>query len=128
MVSCYNAKNLNAAKAHNEQRDQFVNQLHNYNWETDPLKLKPIREAAAPFPPCRYIEPSFTQIKNAFNRVDNLIKTYAQQRDFKKCDELQGLKVETEKMLQAYLTHPTSNAGLIERIDANVIRIKEMPS
>jgi hypothetical protein len=58
--------------------------------------------------------------------VDNLIKNYAQQRDFKKCDELQGLKVETEKMLQAYLTHPTSNAALIERIDANVIRIKEM--
>jgi hypothetical protein len=43
MVSCYNAKNLNAAKVHNDQRDQFVNQLHNYNWETDPLKLKTIR-------------------------------------------------------------------------------------
>ena len=43
MVSCYNAKNLNAAKLHNEQREQFVNHLHNYNWETDTLKLKPIR-------------------------------------------------------------------------------------
>jgi hypothetical protein len=36
-------KNLNAAKLHNEQRDQFVAQLHTYNWETDPQKWRAIR-------------------------------------------------------------------------------------
>lgn len=119
-------KNLNAAKAHNDQREQFVSHLHNYNWEVDSLKLKPIRESAVPFPKCNYVEPNFTQIKNSFNRIDMLMKNLAQQQDFTKCNELKGLKVETEKMLHAYLTHPTSNASLIERIDANVALIKNI--
>jgi hypothetical protein len=48
-------KNLNAAKMHNEQRDQFVKQLHNYNWEADTLKLRAIRDSAAQFPACTYV-------------------------------------------------------------------------
>lgn len=43
LVSCYMTKNLNAARVHNQQREEFVSQLHGYNWEADPLKLKPIR-------------------------------------------------------------------------------------
>jgi hypothetical protein len=79
-------KNLNAAKIHNDQRDQFVNQLHNYNWEADTLKLKPIRESAAQIPNCHYIEPNFVQIKNGFKRIDNLINNLAQQQEFAKCN------------------------------------------
>jgi hypothetical protein len=119
-------KNLNAARAHNEQRDQFVSQLHSYNWEADPLKLKSIRESAAPIPNCHYVEPNFTQIKNSFNRIDTLMKNLAQQQEFSKCNDLKAIKMETEKMLQAYLTHPTTNAQLIERIDANVAMMKNM--
>lgn len=85
-------KNLNAVKVHNEQREQFVSQIQGYNWETDNLKLKPIRESASQFPNSSYTEPNFVQINNSFKRLDNLIKNLANQQDFGKCAKLKGLK------------------------------------
>jgi len=65
-------KNLNAVKTHNEIREKFISSIQKYNWESDALKLKPIRDAAAQLPACNYIEPNFVQIKNALNRSNDL--------------------------------------------------------
>ena len=87
-----------------------------------------MRESAANIPVCHFIEPNFVQIKNAFKRLDNLINNYAQQQEFTKCNELKGLKIDTEKMIGAYLAHPTTNAALIDKIDQNVVIMKNMQS
>jgi len=43
-------KNMNAIKPHNDARDSFTNTYKNYNWNTDPLKLKSIKELAQNVP------------------------------------------------------------------------------
>jgi len=68
-------KNLNAAKLHNDQRDVFLAQFTNYNWETDTLKLKNIKEAAQVLPNSTFMEPNFVAIKNATVRCMGLIQT-----------------------------------------------------
>ena len=73
-------KNLNSIKIHNDERDKFINNLKNYNWETDTMKIKPIRDGAANLPNCSFLEPNFVQIKNSFKRVDGVIKTLANQQ------------------------------------------------
>ena len=57
-----------------------------------------------------------------------MINNYAQQQEFTKCNELKGLKIDTEKMIGAYLAHPTTNAALIDKIDQNVVLMKNMQS
>lgn len=57
-----------------------------------------------------------------------MINNYAQVQDFNKCNELKGLKIDTEKMIGAYLAHPTTNATLIDKIDYNVVLMKNMQS
>ncbi len=57
-----------------------------------------------------------------------MINNYAQQQEFTKCNELKGLKIDTEKMIGAYLAHPTTNAALIDKIDQNVVIMKNMQS
>lgn len=59
------------------------------------MKWRAIRDSAAQIPNSKYVEPNFVQIKNAFKRIDNLLNNLAQQKDFAKCTEVQGLKVET---------------------------------
>ena len=55
LVSCFMNKNLDAGKIHKDQRDTFVTAFQNYNWESDPLKLKGIKDAAQVLPESSYV-------------------------------------------------------------------------
>lgn len=76
VVSCYMQKNMNAIKPHNDARDTFKGSYQNYNWNSDPMKLKPIKDLAHNIPSVSFKEPNFVQIKNGLNRCDNLIKSF----------------------------------------------------
>lgn len=47
--------------------------FQNYNWETDPLKLKSIKEAAEILPDSQFQEPNFISIKTVTSRTVSLI-------------------------------------------------------
>ncbi len=69
---------MNAVKKHNDARDAFKAALKDYNWTTDPQRLKLIRDSADVVPKnVKYRQLNFVQIKNALNRCDNLIKSFA---------------------------------------------------
>ena len=77
LVSCYMQKNMNAIKPHNQAREQFLSQLENYNWNSDSMRLKAIKDTAEHVPTnVNYRELNLVQVKNALNRCDNLINAY----------------------------------------------------
>ena len=55
LVSCFMNKNLDVGKIHKDQRDTFVTAFQNYTWESDPLKLKGIKDAAQVLPESSYV-------------------------------------------------------------------------
>ena len=114
------------AKSHNQQRDEFVSQLKTYSWDVDPSRFKGIREGAQNLPSSEFDEPNFIQINNACKRADQLMKTFARNQDFKKCGEIKQAKTEIEEMVSAYLSNPSGNAGLLERIDQHVAQLKSI--
>lgn len=50
LVSCYMQKNVNAVKKHNDARQIFTNSIREYNWATDPQRLKPIKDSVEVLP------------------------------------------------------------------------------
>ena len=85
-------KNLSIAKPHNLQREEFVKLLKSYNWDSDPARLKAIKEGAGNLPNSEFDEPNFVQINNACKRADQLMKTFARNQDFKRCGEIKQAK------------------------------------
>lgn len=101
---------MNSIKVHNEARDQFLRGMQTYNWNTDPAKLKQIRDLAVNVPKgIRYREPNFVQIKNGLSRCDNLIKTFLSYQNYNGCAEAKKLKDDIEKLAQNYAKNPEGN-------------------
>jgi hypothetical protein len=123
LVNCFMNRNINALKPHIEVRRAFEG-FESYNWEADPLRLKPIREAAHSLPNSDYQEPNFVAIKNACERAKDLMETLAKSMEFKRCEEIKELKTSTEGMLIEYCRHPEGNSQLLERVEQNVAKIK----
>ena len=73
LVSCFMNKNPQGEKPHKDPRDTLVAGFQNYNWETDPLKLKSIKEAAEILPDSQFQEPNFISIKTVTSRTVSLI-------------------------------------------------------
>ena len=102
-------KNMNAIKPHNDARDAFKSSYHNYNWNSDPLKLKPIKDLAQNIPNISFRQPNFVQIKNGLNRCDNLIKSFLKYENYTACAEVKKLREEADKLITTYCKNPQGN-------------------
>jgi hypothetical protein len=99
-------KNPHTEKPHKDQRDILVMGFQNYKWEDDPLKLKPIREAAEILPDSKFEEPNFSAIKTATSRTMSLIETLVQSQDYARCDSLKKMILRMENSVRDYCQNP----------------------
>lgn len=79
-------KNVYGGKIHKDGRNTFLTSFQNYNWETDTLKLKGIKEAAQVLPESSFVEPNFVAIKTGIQRCMSIIETYVKSHDYARCD------------------------------------------
>ena len=56
------------------------------------------------------------------------MRSLARNQDFDRCNEIKHRKTELEEMVQAYMTNPSANEQLIERIDQNIAKLKAIQS
>ena len=85
-------KNMNAIKPHNEARDSFKSALEHYNWNSDSLKLKGIKDIVQNVPKISFREPNLVQIKNGLNRCDNLIKSFLKYENYNACADIKKIR------------------------------------
>lgn len=121
-------KNVNAIKPHNEAREQLISALRHYDWEKDPSRLKPIKEAADSVREknIRYREPNFVQIKNGLNRCDNLIKSFLKYENYTACAEVKKIREDTDKLIALYCMQPEENDNLFDEIERKMLEIKNI--
>lgn len=86
---------MNSIQTHSQSRQEFFNNLKDYNWNLDTKKLKAVREMGANIPKeVRYKEPNFVQVKNAINRCDYLIKNRVQYERYEEAEVIKKSKQE----------------------------------
>jgi hypothetical protein len=57
-----------------------------YDWNTDELKLKPMRAAFLQIPDnCYFVELNFKQIKKCIDRLNNVKAKFTKEENFEKC-------------------------------------------
>lgn len=63
----------------------------NYDWSTDELKVRPVRDVCQKIPDnCQFIELNFNQIKKAKDKLGNIISKFSKEQKFLLCEEFKN--------------------------------------